>query len=129
MSRASTRCFTLSGEFPIEVQLIGRWDDVNQLTGRWRAGWSSGSCAVQEQERLLLVGLLQGLERAPLRRQEQVLLQGLAQAQVQGLSRQQERRLLRLLERGPERTLFRGREQSLLRAQAQEPLRQQDRLP
>jgi hypothetical protein len=34
MSRASIRRLTASGAFPIGVQLIGRWGNVNRLTGR-----------------------------------------------------------------------------------------------
>ena len=50
---------------------------------------------LQGPERLLLIGLMRGLERAPLRRQERVLLQGLVQARVRVLLRQRERRLRR----------------------------------
>jgi len=50
-----------------------------------------------------------------LQRQEQVLLQGLVQAQVQGLLRQQERRLLRGEGRVRLRTQVQHREQALLR--------------
>jgi hypothetical protein len=70
---------------------------------------------LQEQERLLLVGLLQGLERAPLQRQEQALLHGLVQTQVRGLLRQQERRLLRCEGRVRFRAQVQHREQALWR--------------
>ncbi len=84
------------------------------------------SALSQEQGRLLLVGLLQGLEQAPLRQQEQVLLQDLVGTQVQGLSRQRERRrlrcegrvLLRVQTQHPEQTLLRFDE----RAQARGPV-------
>jgi hypothetical protein len=83
------------------------------------------SVLLQEQRRLLLVGLWQGLEQAPLQRQEQVLLQGLVQAQVQGLLRQHERRLLRCEGRVLLRVQMQHREQALLRfderAQARGP--------
>jgi hypothetical protein len=40
---------------------------------------------LQKQARLLLVGLLQGLNLAPLQRQERVLLQDLVQTVITGL--------------------------------------------
>jgi len=69
----------------------------------------------QEQGRLLLVGLLQRLERAPLRQQERVLLQGLVPAQVQGRSRQQARRWLRCEGRVRLKVRVQRGEQALLR--------------
>jgi len=65
--------------------------------------------------RLLLVDLLQVLERAPLQRQERVLLQCLVQAQVRGLLPQQERRLLRYEGRVRHGAQVQHREQALLR--------------
>jgi hypothetical protein len=82
---------------------------------------------LQEPERalarLLLVGLLQGLEQAPLQRQEQVLLQGLVRSQVRGLLRQHERRLLRCEGRVQLRTQRQRREQVLLRLDELVPAR------
>jgi hypothetical protein len=64
---------------------------------------------------LLLVDLLQGLEQAPLQRQERTLLHGLVQTQVRGLLRQRERRLLRYGRRVRLRVQMQRREQALLR--------------
>ena len=74
---------------------------------------------MQQQERLLLVVLLQGLEQAPLQRQERVLLQGLVQTQVRGLLRQEERLLLRC----EGRALFKVQKQNLQQALVWRPVR------
>jgi len=78
----------LGGSIPVSGPGAGDW-----------AGDRLEVVLLQEPERrlarLLLVDLLQVLERVPLQRQERVLLLGLAQAQGRGPLRQQERRLLR----------------------------------
>ncbi len=84
-------------EFKDEVQhwriLASVTGCVDSMTGC--AKLRLASVLLPEQGRLLLVGLLQRQERAPLQEQERVLLQNLVPAQVRGLLRQQERRLLR----------------------------------
>jgi hypothetical protein len=67
------------------------------------------------QERRLLGDLKPGLERAPLGRQERVLLQSLVQTQVQGLLRCEGRGLVMVQEQRLELALLRFDERRLVR--------------
>jgi hypothetical protein len=91
--------------------LAGPWQSLGGKAAK-KVGQAQNCGSVREQERRLLVGLLQGLEQAPLRQQEWALLQDLVRAQVQGLLRQPERRLLQYEDRG----LFRVRDKHPERA-------------